>query len=332
MYFKLNRFIYSIFVQMPHKLVNWIIFFMLCLIWGSSFVLMKIGLYDKQGLPLLNPYQVASIRISSAGVVLLPFLIAQWKKIPFRLSGYIILSGILGSFLPAFLFCIAETKIDSTLAGTINALTPIFVILAGFIMYGNNVAANKIWGILLGFTGSVFLFISQDHRDLGKLGYTGLAVLATILYGVNVNMVQQKLKDVSSTVIVAFAFSSLIIPSVVILSFSGFFSLPLGDTNYQQATAASCLLGLLGTAFASVIFYVLMKRGGLVFASLVTYGIPFVALGWGWVYGETVTVAQMLSLLIILGGVYLANFDFRKIKEQAKRVVTGKKKAKKSQQ
>lgn len=309
---------------MPHKLINWTIFILLCLIWGSSFVLMKIGLYDKQGLPLLNAYQVAAIRILSAGIILLPFLIAQWKKIPFKLSGYIILSGILGSFLPAFLFCIAETKIDSTLAGTMNALTPIFVILAGLIMYGNKVASNKIWGIILGFTGSVLLFIAQDHKDLGKLGYTALAVLATILYGVNVNMVQQKLKGVSSTIIVAYAFSALIIPSVTILWFTGFFSLPLGETSYLKATSASCLLGMLGTAFASVIFYVLMKRGGLVFASLVTYGIPFVALGWGWVYGEKVTVVQILCLLIILGGVYLANLDFKKIKEQAKRMVTRK--------
>lgn len=309
---------------MPIKLINWTIFLLLCLIWGSSFVLMKIGLYNKEGLPLLNAYQVAAIRILSAGVVLLPFLIAQWKKIPFKLSGYIILSGILGSFLPAFLFCIAETKIDSTLAGTMNALTPIFVILAGLIMYGNKVASNKIWGIILGFTGSVLLFITQDHKDLGKLGYTGLALLATILYGVNVNMVQQKLKGVSSTVIVAYAFSALIIPSAIILLCSGFFSLPLGEAKYLKATSASCLLGLVGTAFASVIFYVLMKRGGVVFASLVTYGIPFVALGWGWIYGETVTLIQILCLLVILGGVYIANLDFKKIKEQAKRMVTRK--------
>ncbi len=302
---------------MSKNLVNWIIFTMLCLIWGSSFVLMKIGLYDSKGQDLLNAYQVAAIRILSAGVVLFPFLIAQRKKIPFRLTGYIVLSGLLGSFIPAFLFCIAETKIDSTLAGTLNALTPIFVILAGLVMYGNKVAPNKIWGIVLGFTGSVLLFVSQKHEGLGELGYTGFAVLATILYGVNVNMVQQKLKGVPSTVIVAFAFSVLTIPAVFILWYTGFFSLPFSNAAYQKATAASCFLGVLGTAFASVIFYVLMRRGGLVFASLVTYGIPFVALGWGWAYGESVTVAQVICLLIILSGVYLANLDFKKIKDRA---------------
>ncbi|MES2777408.1 MAG: DMT family transporter [Bacteroidota bacterium] len=306
---------------MSKKTVNWIIFIMLCLIWGSSFVLMKIGLYDSKGQSLLNAYQVAAIRILSAGVVLFPFLIAQRKKIPYRLTGYIVLSGLMGSFIPAFLFCIAETKIDSTLAGTLNALTPIFVILAGLVMYGHKVAPNKIWGIILGFTGSVLLFVSQKHEGLGELGYTGFAVLATILYGVNVNMVQQKLQGIPSTVIVAFAFSVLTIPAAFILWYTGFFSLPFDNPSYQKATAASCFLGVLGTAFASVIFYVLMRRGGLVFASLVTYGIPFVALGWGWAYGESVTVAEIICLLIILSGVYLANLDFKKIRDKAWRMV-----------
>lgn len=306
---------------MSKKLINWIIFFVLCLIWGSSFVLMKIGLYDSGGHTLLNAYQVAAIRMLSAGLVLIPFLIAKWNKIPFRLGGYIILSGFMGSFVPAFLFCIAETKIDSNLAGMLNTLTPIFVILAGLVMYGNKVPKNKAWGIALGFAGSVLLFVTKKKEGLGEIGFIGFIVLATMLYGINVNMVQKKLKGVSSISIVALAFSALTIPSAFVLWFTGFFSLPLTEVNYQKATGASILLGMLGTAFASVLFYVLMKRGGLIFASLVTYGIPFVALGWGWVYGESITLAQIVCLLVILSGVYLANLDFKKIKAKAFRMV-----------
>jgi len=306
---------------MRKKLINWTIFIVLCIIWGSSFVLMKLGLYNSSGAALLTPYQVAAIRILAAGIILFPVLIVQWKKIPLRLSGYIILSGVMGSFFPAFLFCIAETKIDSNLAGMLNALTPIFVILAGLVMYGNRVPKNKAWGIALGFSGSVLLFLAKKNQGPGHVAYIGLIVLATMLYGINVNMVQKKLHGVSSTVIVAFAFSALTLPSAFILWFTGFFSLPIREIAYLQATGASILLGVLGTAFASVIFYVLMKRGGLIFASLVTYGIPFVAVGWGIVYGESITIAQIVCLLIILSGVYLANLDFKKIKEQAKRMV-----------
>jgi len=309
---------------MPNKLLNWIIFFALCLIWGSSFVLMKLGLYDSKGAPLLNAYQVAALRLLSAGLVLFPFFLAQLKKIPFKLSGYIILSGLIGSFIPAFLFCIAETKIDSTLAGTLNALTPIFVLLAGLVMYGIKVPGNKIWGIILGFTGSTLLFFTKKHDGLGEVGYIGFIVLATMLYGINVNMVQKKLKGVSSTIIVAFAFSALTIPSAFVLWYTGFFSLPLNEARYMQASGASCLLGVMGTAIASIIFYMLMKRGGLVFASLVTYGIPFVALGWGIYYGESVTVSEVICLLIILSGVYLANLNLTKIKEGAMKMVNRK--------
>jgi len=295
---------------MSNKLVTWFIFIALCIIWGSSFILMKIGLYDSANRPLLTAFQVAAMRIFSAGVILFPFVIKQWKKIPFHLAGRIILSGLIGSFIPAFLFCIAETKIDSGLAGVLNALTPMFVILAGFFIYGKKVPHNKIIGIILGLIGSVLLFLNQERHGMGELGYAGYIILATILYGVNVNMVQQKLAHVPSIVIVSFAFSALIIPSAAILWFTGYFRLPLSTTPYLIATAASSLLGIMGTAVASIIFYMLLKRGGPVFASLVTYGIPFVALGWGLVYKETVTWGQIASLLIILAGVYVANIDW----------------------
>jgi drug/metabolite transporter (DMT)-like permease len=294
---------------MNTKAVNWGIFILLCLIWGSSFILMKLGMFTSTGTTLLSPYEVATIRILSAGLVLLPYLLTQLSNIPWSKAGYIVLSGVMGSLVPGFLFCIAETKIDSTLAGSLNALTPIFVILAGFVLYGTKVSNIKVLGIFLGLLGSALLFIVKKNANLGDLSYVLLIVLATILYGVNVNMVQRKLKGVSSTMIVAFAFSSLIIPCLLILLYTGFFKHPLTTAPFKKAVLAASVLGIIGTAFASIIFYVLMKRGGLVFASLVTYGIPFVAIGWGMVYGETINGAQVICLLIILCGVFIANLN-----------------------
>jgi drug/metabolite transporter (DMT)-like permease len=74
-----------------------------------------------------------------------------------------------------------------------------------------------------------------------------------------------------------------------------------------MSTIASSVLGILGTALASVLFYILVKKAGGLFASLVTYGIPFVAILWGVYYGEKVTYMQVIALGIILFGVYLAN-------------------------
>lgn len=115
------------------------------------------------------------------------------------------------------------------------------------------------------------------------------------------------LKDVGSVKIAAVAFSLLMIPSLLILLASGFFNLPLRDSVVLRATGAGILLGVAGTAFASIIFYKLLKRAGIIFSSLVTYGIPFVALMWGIIAGEHITLIQVGGLGIILLAVYITN-------------------------
>jgi len=116
---------------MDKKLINWGIFILLSIIWGSSFLLMKIGM--QAGSVQLSPYQVASLRMVFAGIVLVPFAFKALKQIPKNKLGLVILSGIIGSFIPAYLFCIAETKIDSALAGILNSLTPLFTIIVGMV-------------------------------------------------------------------------------------------------------------------------------------------------------------------------------------------------------
>src|SRR5687768_5602399 len=98
-------------VQKSDAMLKWLLFFALTVIWGSAFILMK------EGMKALTPYQVASIRMVSAGIVLLPVGIKNFRQIPKEKIGWIFLSGMLGNFIPAFLFCIAETRITSSLAG-----------------------------------------------------------------------------------------------------------------------------------------------------------------------------------------------------------------------
>jgi drug/metabolite transporter (DMT)-like permease len=127
------------------KTFNWTLFIVLSFIWGSSFVLMK------EGMQVLSPYQVAALRILSAGVVLIPFTFRAIKQVPKNKLGLVALSGILGSFIPAFLFCMAETKIDSSLAGILNALTPFFTILVGIAFFELKAERKKIIGIIIVF-------------------------------------------------------------------------------------------------------------------------------------------------------------------------------------
>lgn len=289
------------------KLINWGLFFMLAVIWGSSFILMKRGMYSAEGKPTLTAYQVAALRILSAGLVLLPKGIIQFKRIPHDKKKFVLLSGLLGSFIPAFLFCIAETKIDSSLAGFLNALTPVFIIVIGGIFFHSPIQKNKILGVVIALSGMLILFLANKQLNLQYLSYAGFALIATICYGFNVNIVNRHLKEIGSFNIAAVSLSALALPSLLVLIIADFFSMPLLNSEFIYSTLSAITLGILGTAVATILFYMLLKRAGPLFSSMVTYAIPFVALGWGLLYGESINGVQVLGLAIILSGVYLTN-------------------------
>ncbi len=276
----------------------------------------------------LTAYQVASLRIIFSGIVLLPVAIRHIRSIPKNKVLVIFLSGVQGSLLPAYLFCLAETKIDSSLAGSLNALTPVFVIIMGAFFFNNRVASYKILGICISFAGSILLFFAQplSAHTGNNVAYTLLVVVATMLYGLNVNMVGKYLKGIPSLQIAAIALSLSAIPAFIVLCFTGYFTQDIFSEPMLIATGYTFLLGVLGTAFASIFFYVLMKRAGMIFASMVTYAIPAVAIMWAILdnhktiifsgnvpFGEVMSTIfyawwnQFVCLLVILFGVYMAN-------------------------
>ena len=137
--------------------ISWLIFILLSIIWGSSFILMKGGLLH------LTAYQVAALRIVFSGIVLLPTALTTFRKVPANKLLVIFMSGLLGSLLPAFLFCIAEEGIDSALTGTLNSLTPIFVIITGAVFFNSKASSGKIWGVTIAIAGSILLLLSKGH-------------------------------------------------------------------------------------------------------------------------------------------------------------------------
>lgn len=287
---------------MNNKPINWLLFILLSFIWGSSFILMK------EGMRGLTAFQVASIRIIAAGIVLLPVAINSIRLIPKRLMFIVFMSGALGSLIPAYLFCIAEQKIDSALAGVLNSLTPIFVIIAGAMFFNNRIAANKVVGILIAFFGSVLLFLFQPgFSSNSNVIHISYIIIATALYGYNVNMVHKYLKQIPSIRIAAVAMLLNAIPAFIVLFLTGYFNQDLLDKNVLIATGYSSILGIFGTAVATILFYMLLKRAGSVFASMVTYGIPIVAIFWGIIYGEEVGWKQVLGMAVILLGVFVVN-------------------------
>jgi drug/metabolite transporter (DMT)-like permease len=261
----------------------------------------------KEGMLVFSPYQVASLRMFFAGLVLAPFAFKAWAKIPKQKMGLVIVSGVVGNFIPAYLFCVAETQIDSSLAGILNSLTPLFTIIVGLLFFNTSTNLTKITGILIGFIGLSFLMVSGKEVSLHNLSYAALVLVATLLYGINVNMVGRHLQNIGSLNIASIAFTFLIIPSALVLFFTGFFNYSFTQSAVQHSLFASAVLGIIGTSIATIMFYFLVKRAGVLFGSLVTYGIPVVAVGWGIAYGESLSLQQVGCLAIILLGVTIVN-------------------------
>ena len=283
--------------------LKWLLFILLCLTWGSSFILMKSGLED------LTPYQVASIRIIFAGLAMLPITLKAFKNTPRKLITPLVVSGFLGSFFPAYFFCIAQTKIDSSLAGILNALTPIFTVAIGSLFFKLTLSWVKWTGLILGFIGMTILLIGGNQGiNLTHLGFASFVIIATVCYGLNVNLINAYLKEAEPIYIAGITFTALIIPALAVLFSTGYFSDPkLWSGTYTSGTISAGVLGIMGTGVASVLFYMLVKKAGPVFASMVTYGIPFVAIAWGIVSGEVITGIQAAGMAVILVGVRLAN-------------------------
>jgi drug/metabolite transporter (DMT)-like permease len=270
----------------------------------------------KEGLVKLSAYEVAAIRMLSAGIISLPFAYRSLQDLSKKQRAYSILTGLLGSYLPAILFCVAETKIDSALAGMLNALTPLFVLVIGFLFFGLKMVREKLLGVLIGFAGMIVLFFNQTGSlNFGQLPFLLLIVIATICYGINVNIAGRFLQGVKPLAIASVAFTFLIPLSVILLWSQGFFGHVFTDDKIILSIGSAAVLGITGTAIATILFYMLMKKAGPLFSSMVTYGIPFVAVAWGYVYGEKITFVQIAGLMIILSGVYVVNrFNAKGIK------------------
>ncbi|OLY91637.1 EamA-like transporter family protein [Cnuella takakiae] len=284
------------------RVVNWVIFGVLSLIWGSSFILMKVS---KEG---LNGMQIGALRIFFAGLVFMPMALVHLKNFTLRTFLLALLSGTLGNLLPAFLFAIAiDHQIDSSLAGILNSLTPLLVILLGILFFRTPVPRNKLVGVSIGFAGLLLLSFSKGGISLQNAGYAALIFIATLMYALNIHLVTRFLKGINPLHLASVSLAGVGLAAGAVAwqqnSLAGWSS----SEATRWSVGATALLGIIGSAFATVLYYALIKRAGGLFASLVTYGIPVIAIGWGVVAKEPVTILQVACLALILGGVWVAN-------------------------
>lgn len=277
------------------------ILLLLALVWGSSFILMKIGLKS------FSNDQAAAIRILLASLVLLPYSIKNLKHLKRKDLKSILVVGFIGSFIPAFLFTKAQTRIDSAMAGMLNSLTPVFTLLIGMMFHKFRFTWKQVIGLSLGLTGALGLITLGEQVSIRNINsYAFLIVLATIFYAVNVNEVKAHLTHLTGMQITALSFF-FTGPVALIYLFTTSFEYTIQQAHWQLHLAALAALGIIGTAFALLLMNSLIRRVSPLFAASVTYIIPIFAIFWGVIDGERISLFHLLFMTIILFGVYMIN-------------------------
>jgi drug/metabolite transporter (DMT)-like permease len=298
---------------MDHAKLKWVYLALLSLIWGSSFILID------QAIEGLTPIQVGALRITVTAIFLFSVGLKTVRQLERKNWKWIFWTAMAGSLFPSFLFAIAQEQLDSSVASMLNSLTPLHTVVFGMLFFGVMVTKRQLLGVLIGLVGAlVLIFAGADFNPSQNYWYSIFVVLATIGYGLNVNMIKKYLNDVNALAIVTGNFVIIILPAVLILFFTGFFHEILDNKAMQVALGYVAILSFFGTAIAKVIYSRLVQISSPVFASSVTYTMPIVAIFWGVFAGEKLSAYQILGGFIILIGVYLVNKN--KKKEATKKV------------
>src|SRR5690554_7609924 len=145
---------------------RWILLTIIALTWGSSFILIK------KSLLVFTPYQIGSFRVAISGLILAYFGIPVLRKMNKKTLKWIFITGFFGNFLPMFLFPIAQTKVSSSLAGILDSLVPLFVLVFGFLIFGIKSKTLQVLGAVIGFVGaSMLMYFSEASSEESNLGY-----------------------------------------------------------------------------------------------------------------------------------------------------------------
>lgn len=292
-----------LFVENKNSPLSIILLLILALIWGTSFILMK------KGLVVFSPGEVAALRVMIAGIILLPLALIKWKEIKSTHTGKLFLSGLVGVFIPAFLFTSAQRHIDSSVAGILNTLSPLWTMIMGAAFFSLTFRRAAITGILIGLAGTVMLMLSRSGGHVTGFNLYGLLiVVACAFYGWNLNYIKSNIADLRSLTITSISVA-LVAPlgAVYLFGFTDFTEKLFTTPEAWKAFGFIALLALMSTAIAVSLFNKLVKMTTPLFASSVTYIMPIVSVMWGVVDGEKLFVGHFIGMGAILGGVYLAN-------------------------
>ncbi|GAB3709649.1 DMT family transporter [Flavobacterium koreense] len=286
---------------MQTNTLKWLFLTVLALIWGSSFILIKKGLVG------LSPMQLGSLRIIFSAIFLIIIGFKSITEIKQHQWKYIALTSLFGTFIPAFLFAIAQTQISSSVSSILNSLTPLNTLIIGGLAFGLSFKRTQVFGVVIGLIGTLLLIVNgaMNHPNQ-NYWYTILVLIASICYATNVNLLKKHLSDVKPLSISTGNFLVMLVPALIVLFSTDFLSV-VENAEVQNSMIYIIILGVVGTGIANIIFFKLIQMSSPVFATSVTYLIPVVAFFWGLLDNEMLTPIQFIGAFIILIGVYLSS-------------------------
>lgn len=281
----------------------WLILIFLSLIWGSSFILIK------KSLIAFAPEQVGAARIVIAFLAFLPLFIKKYKDIDWSLLMPLLVVGLCGSAFPAFLYATAQTHIPSAVAGVLNSLTPIFTFLIAIWFFRHRFEWSQAIGVVVGFIGVILISMTKPKgSEHFPFFYGMLIIIATICYAISANTVKKYLSGMRPLMISTISFTIVGPFMLIYLLQTGFTKDVVQHPHGWTSLAALMTLSLLGTFLANIVFFRLVQLTDAVFSSSVSYVIPFVAIFWGFLDGEALSIYHFLALALIITGVVLIKF------------------------
>ncbi len=264
-------------------------------IWGSSFLMIKYSLEE------LNPSDIAIYRILIGALFINIFVRAKENIVKADHLKIFIIS-FFWMALPFYMFGIAEQTITSSLAGLINGSTPIFVAFIAVVFYKLKVTKIQILYIFTGFIGVGLISLSEGISDISfEIGFL-YALIASISYGIAVNMVEPLIKKYDSLIVIKIVIRYALLLSLIMLGSTASFKLPTAEASLIPML----ILGIGGTGIAFLTYYKLLESVGRISSSFIVYMIPIFSIFFGYQFLNEITNSiQFVGMGVILSSAFL---------------------------
>ena len=270
------------------------------MIWGSSFILMKKSLIK------FNYMEVGFYRLMIAFIVLSPFLYSAIRKVKKHHIIPLLIVSLIGTVLPAIIFAKSQMHIQSSLACMLNSLTPFFTLIFGIIIFNKQLKFGNIIGIIIGLIGT-YILLSPIKENLINTKYNLLIIFATMCYAISINTIKDKLHSLKALdIAVISSMLSAIVPFIYLFNSGVLYNVEKIHLNLSHFYYL-IVLGGICTSLAIILFNYLIKRSSALFGSSTTYLIPVFAIIWGIIDSEFISNQELISIGIILTGVFIMN-------------------------